>query len=112
MKNIRFQKIMLLSYLEKKARIIDLDSDFVLIKGTNHVGKSCVLKSLYRALGAEIKKMPDTWDMSTIVLLLYFTIDNISFKSLVIGNDLYVLNPDGTIRLKEKIGSRELSKNM
>lgn len=103
---------MLLSYLEKKARIIDLDSDFVLIKGTNHVGKSCVLKSLYRALGAEIKKMPDTWDMSTIVLLLYFTIDNISFKSLLIGNDLYVLNPDGTIRFKEKIGSRELSKNM
>ena len=66
---------MLLSYLEKKARIIDLDSNFVLIKGTNHVGKSCVLKSLYRALGAEIKKMPDTWDMSAVILLLSFTID-------------------------------------
>lgn len=103
---------MLLSYSEKKARIINLDSDFVLIKGTNHVGKSCVLKSLYRALGAEIKKMPDTWDMSTIILMLCFTIDKVRFKSLLIGNDLYVINPDNSIRFKEKIGSESLSKNI
>ena len=103
---------MLLSYLEKKARIIDLDSNFVLIKGTNHVGKSCVLKSLYRALGAEIKKMPDTWDMSAVILLLSFTIDNIPFKSLLIGNDLYILNPDSSIRFKSKVGSESLSKGI
>ncbi|MBO7466959.1 MAG: hypothetical protein J6T94_04665 [Bacteroidaceae bacterium] len=112
MKNIRFQKIKILSYSEKKARIINLDSNFVLIKGTNHVGKSCVLKSLYRALGAEIKKMPDTWDMSTIILILNFTIDYIRFKSLLIGNDLFVLNPDGSIRFKEKIGSESLSEKI
>lgn len=100
---------MILSYLEKKARKITLDSDFVLVKGTNHVGKSCVLKSLYRALGAEIKKMPDTWDMSTIIILLNFTIDNVRFKSMLIGNDLFFLNPDGTIRFKEKVGSESLS---
>lgn len=103
---------MLLSYSEKKARIINLDSDFVLIKGTNHVGKSCILKSLYRALGAEIKKMPDTWDMSTVILILFFTIDKVRFKSLLIGNDLYVINPDNSIRFKEKIGSESLSKNI
>lgn len=112
MKNIRFQTMKMLSYSEKKARIINLDADFVLIKGTNHVGKSCVLKSLYRALGAEIKKMPDTWDMSSIVLLLYFSIDNTRFKSLLIGNDLYILNPDGSIRIKDKIGSESLSRNI
>ena len=32
MKNIRFQKIMMLSYLKKKARIVDLDANFVLVK--------------------------------------------------------------------------------
>lgn len=103
---------MILSYSEKKARIINLDSNFVLIKGANHVGKSCVVKSLYRALGAEIKKMPDSWDMSTIVLLLWFTIDSVKFKSLLIGNDLFILNPDGSIRLKNKVGSNALSKNI
>ena len=39
MRNIRFQKIMMLSYLKKKARIVDLDANFVLVRGTNHVGK-------------------------------------------------------------------------
>ena len=103
---------MMLSYLEKKARIIQLNSDFVLIKGTNHVGKSCILKSLYRALGAEIKKMPDNWNAPTVILLLYFSVDNVNFKSMLIGNDLFVINPDGSIRFKNKIGSQELSRNI
>ena len=69
MKNIRFQKIMLLSYQERKARIINLDANFVLVKGKNHIGKSCVLKSLYQPLGAEIKKLPEKWDKLAIVFL-------------------------------------------
>lgn len=95
----------LLSYQERKARIINLDSDLVLIKGKNHVGKSCILKSLYRGLGAEIKKIPESWDKANIIILLYFTIDNVNFKSLLVGNDLYVFNPDESIRFKIKVAN-------
>lgn len=95
----------LLSYQEKKARVINLDSDIVLINGKNHVGKSCILKSLYRGLGAEIKKIPESWSKANIIILLYFTIDNVSFKSLLVGNDLYIFNPDGSIRFKIKVGN-------
>ena len=110
MKNIRFQKIVMLSYSQKKARIINLDANCVLIKGKNHVGKSCVLKSLYRSLGAEIKRMTDTWNKDTMVLLLYFSVDELCCKSLLIGNNVIVLNPDGTIRFKEKIDSTAFHK--
>lgn len=103
---------MMLSYLKKKARIVDLDANFVLVKGTNHVGKSCILKSLYRALGAEVKKLPETWSSANISLLLYFTIDGVHFKSLLIGNYIILLNPDGTIRFKEKVGSDTLCQKM
>ena len=112
MKNIRFQKIVMLSYSQKKARIINLDANCVLIKGKNHVGKSCVLKSLYRSLGAEIKRMTDTWNKDTMVLLLYFSVDELCCKSLLIGNNVIVLNPDGTIRFKEKIDSTAFHKKM
>lgn len=103
---------MLLSYQERKARIINLDANFVLVKGKNHIGKSCVLKSLYQPLGAEIKKLPEKWDKLAIVLLLFFEIDKVPFKSLLIGKDIIVINPDETIRFKEKIGSYDLCTNM
>lgn len=102
----------MLSYSQKKARTINLDAKYVLVKGKNHVGKSCVLKSLYRSLGAEIKRMSDRWNKAAIVLLLYFSIDDVRYKSLLIGNDVIIINPDDTIRFKEKVGSAALYKKM
>lgn len=81
----------MLSYSQKKARTINLDAKYVLVKGKNHVGKSCVLKSLYRSLGAEIKRLSDRWNKAAIVLLLYFSIDDVRYKSLLIGNDVVII---------------------
>lgn len=99
----------MLSYKEKKARIIDLNNDVILVKGHNHVGKSCILKSFYRALGAGIKKMPTYWDSANVILLLYFSVDGIRFKSMLIGNEIQVFNPDGNRRFKAGIGSSKLN---
>lgn len=112
MKNIRFQTLKVLSYREKRATIINLDSDAIIVKGGNHAGKSCILKSLYFGLGGEIKNFPQGWNHANIVLLLKFTVDGISFKSLRMGNDIYVFNPDGSLRFKEKRGTEKLNKKI
>lgn len=96
MKNIRFKEILLLSYREKKARRISLDSDVVVIKGGNGTGKSCLLKSLYGVFGAQVNKYPEGWDPHFIVVLLKFQIDGVTHRALRIGKDYYLLNPDNT----------------
>ena len=96
MKNIRFKEILFLSYREKKARRISLDSDVVVIKGGNGTGKSCLLKSLYGVFGAQVNKYPEGWDPHYIIVLLKFQIDGITHCAMRIGKDFYLLNPDNT----------------
>ena len=96
MKNIRFKEILFLSYREKKARRISLDSDVVVIKGGNGSGKSCLLKSLYGVFGAQVNKYPEGWDPHYIILLLKFQIDGITYRAMRIGKDFFLLNPDNT----------------
>ena len=50
MKNIRFKEILFLSYKEKKAKGINLDSDVVVIKGGNGTGKSFLGAALVHTL--------------------------------------------------------------
>lgn len=96
MKNIRFKEILFLSYREKRARRISLDSDVVVVKGGNGTGKSCLLKSLYSVFGAQVNKYPEGWDPQYIVVLLKFQIDGVTHRALKIGRDYYLLNPDNT----------------
>lgn len=95
MKNIRFRKLILLSYFEKKARIINLDADVILVRGANRTGKSCIIKSLYSTLGAEIKTTSKYWALSNVISLLSFTIDDIPFKAMHIGPDVIFYRGDG-----------------
>lgn len=96
MKNIRFKEILFLSYREKKARRINLDSDVVVIKGGNGTGKSCLLKSLYSVFGAQVNKYPEGWEPHFIVVVLKFQIDGVTHRAMRIGKDFYLLNPDKT----------------
>ena len=97
MKNIRFKEILFLSYREKRARKINLDSDVIVIKGGNSSGKSCILKSLYGVFGAQVNKYPEGWDPHRIIVLLKFQIDGITHYAMRIGKDFYLLNPDKTV---------------
>lgn len=96
MKNIRFKEILFLSYKEKKARRISLDSDVVVVKGGNGTGKSCLLKSLYGVFGAQVNKYPEGWEPHFIVVVLKFQIDGVTHRAMRIGKDFYLLNPDKT----------------
>lgn len=94
MKSIRYKEILFLSYQEKKAKRINMDSDIVVIRGGNDAGKSCVLKSIFGVLGAQIRRYPEGWNPEKILVLLKFTVDGVNFKALRIGNDFYLFSPD------------------
>ncbi len=94
MKSIKYKEILFLSYQEKKAKRINLDSDIVVIRGGNDAGKSCVLKSIFGVFGAQIRRYPEGWNPEKILVLLKFTVDGVNFKALRIGNDFYLFTPD------------------
>lgn len=111
MKNIRFKEILFLSYKERKARRINLDSDVVVIKGGNGTGKSCLMKSLYGVFGAHVNKYPEGWNPYFIVVLLKYQIDGVTHRALRIGRDYYLLNPDNTA-ISETISMDEQAKTL
>lgn len=102
----------ILSYRERKARTFDLDSNIVVIKGLNHVGKSCILKSIYYGLGGTVKKVAKQWSAANVIVILYFSIDGISYKSLKIGDQLYLYNPDGSLRQHGYFNSQKIRKEL
>lgn len=57
MTNLVFERIRILSKIEKKARSIEFDQKTNLLIGENDVGKSTILKSLYHALGADVPQL-------------------------------------------------------
>lgn len=100
MKKIRFKEIALMSY-NGVARRINLNSDLVLLAGGNESGKSSILKTLYHTLGATVYPFAQRWDGANVISLLKFTVDGANFKVVRLANDVYVFNPDGTLRFHE-----------
>lgn len=78
MKRLVFEKILILSYREKKAIEIQFDPKRTIIKGDNQVGKSTLLKSLYYTFGANPAIINDNWIKAEPITYLNFSIDNIT----------------------------------
>lgn len=102
MKRIRFKEIAFLSYSQRAARRINLNNDVVVISGGNQSGKSCILKSLYYTLGATIQQFAERWADANIITLLKFSIDGVNYKAVRIVDDVYLFNPDGSLRFHQK----------
>lgn len=97
MKNLRFERLDLLSLTERKARTIRFHPRLTVIKGANDVGKSSVIKSIYWALGANPKSIHRTWRNANIRALLTFSVDGIRYAIMRSGKSFAVF--DGTERL-------------
>ena len=70
-----------MSNKSKTARKMNFDQSTTVIKGTNDTGKSCSMKSLYYALGAETRQHP-MWLDDRVICLLKFRIDNVDYSIL------------------------------
>lgn len=95
MRNIRFLQIKFFCYKKGTGRIINLDSDTVIIKGGNQSGRSSVMMSLYGTLGADIKTFSKQWTDDKIVTLLKISVDGAIFQFLHIGKMFYVYDVNG-----------------
>lgn len=63
MQSFRFERIWLLSESERKARRIDLADGANALVGTNHTGKSTVLRSLFSAFGCSTRPLGGEWNV-------------------------------------------------
>jgi hypothetical protein len=81
MKNFRFENIWLLSHKDQRARQIQFHPHKNLIVGRNHTGKSSLIKTLFRTLGARPKGELVQWDENTISVVT-FTIDQKRYRAV------------------------------
>src|SRR5262245_17841399 len=85
MKRLRFQELLLLAESERTARAVSFDHPVTVVRGQNDRGKSCLIKSLYMALGATPKTVHPKWAALEPTLHLFFSIDDTKYSILKIG---------------------------
>ncbi|MGO6685831.1 hypothetical protein [Rhizobium leguminosarum] len=98
MKNLRFERMELLSLSEEKGRTFKFHPRLTVITGPNDVGKSSLIKSLYWAFGAVPRSIHRKWREANIKAKVDFTIDGIAY-SIVRSKDTYGVFSGGGILL-------------
>jgi hypothetical protein len=109
MKNLRFEKLELVSRKERKARKIEFHPRLTVIMGTNDVGKSSVIKSLYWAFGAAPIIIHPNWAEASIKALVTFCVDDKRFRVLRDGDTIAVFDVDDNLLLSTRHFTRELA---
>ena len=111
MKNIVFQKLYLLSKVEKKARVIEFQNNCInMLIGPNDTGKSHVLRMLYWTLGCEPTIIHPDWQNLYVKTLLQFSINENVFFAHRDGKNITILNSDKDILFQgNKISSSDTS---
>jgi CII-binding regulator of phage lambda lysogenization HflD len=73
---------------------VDFHPRATVLTGPNDMGKSSLIKSLIYAFGAEPKMLPE-WKATISKILVYFTVDGVSFRILREGSTFTVFSADG-----------------
>jgi hypothetical protein len=71
MKNFLFENIWLLSHKDQRARAIHFHPRKNLVVGRNHTGKSSLIKTIFRTLGARPQGELAQWDDNTISVVAF-----------------------------------------
>lgn len=81
MRNLVFQKIQILSKVEKAAIELNLDPNLNVITGDNDVGKSTLIKSLYHTLGADVPQLSNNrWKKANPIYCLSFELNGQRYR--------------------------------
>ncbi|MCE5302414.1 MAG: hypothetical protein LLF97_04810 [Planctomycetaceae bacterium] len=82
MKRLVFNDLLLLSQKEKAARRLTFHPSVTVIKGPNDTGKSSVIKTIYRTLGAIPPQVHPNWNAASVRSAVRFTIDGVAYRIL------------------------------
>ncbi|UOY06567.1 AAA family ATPase [Muricauda sp. SCSIO 64092] len=96
MKRLVLKELMILSFRERKAKKIRFDHQKTLIKGTNQVGKSSLIKSIYYTLGATPATMHPNWVKAEPICLLTIDVDGEEYKVLRYDKKRFVVIENST----------------
>jgi hypothetical protein len=86
MKSLKLQRLLISSDLEKAARIVQFDERKTVIFGENDTGKSCLIKSIYAAFGADAYKTNDNWNALKTDLLVEFMVNDVPYRVMRSGS--------------------------
>ena len=95
MKNLKLRRLLLLSVREKAAQMVEFDPKTTVVLGENDTGKSCLIKSVYAAFGADAAKVNPTWLDAKVDIFVDFTVDGVPHSILRSGNNFGLYNGDG-----------------
>jgi hypothetical protein len=109
MKRLRFESLELLSLRERKARKIEFHPLMTVITGTNDVGKSSVIKSLYWAFGASPAIIHPTWSAANVKAMVTFTVDGVRYRILRDNGVIGIFEGDGRMALVTNQITKELA---
>lgn len=96
MTDFLFENIWMLSHRDRRARSIPFHPRKNLIVGVNHTGKSSLIKTLFRTLGAHPKGHLRQWDENT-VSLVEFTVGQKRFRALHQGGYRALFDPQNRL---------------
>jgi hypothetical protein len=82
MKRLIIKEILLLSKIERKAKTVQFHPKTTIVKGTNHTGKSSLLKSIYSTFGATPKIVHPKWQNADVISAVKFSVDNQDYTIL------------------------------
>lgn len=97
MLNLRFQRISLLSNVEKAAASEDFDYSQTVVVGSNDTGKSHLIKSIYAAFGADAAVVSEKWQKADVTILLDFTVDRKAYSALRLGDQVALFDEGGKL---------------
>ncbi|MBB4304137.1 hypothetical protein GGD81_003193 [Rhodobium orientis] len=108
MKNLRFKNVWLLSRKEQTARQEDLSNPKTAILGQNKMGKSCLIKSLYQAFGADPEITHPNWRSANVEICVDFEIDDKPYSMVRKLGHYGIFDGNGSLILSTSKVTREL----
>lgn len=92
MKKFVLQSILLISTIERKAKKVNFHSKRTIILGKNDTGKSSLIKSIYKAFGAEPYIDNPKWKRLNPIIVVSFLLDNEKYLILRDGNQFAIFD--------------------
>lgn len=95
MKSLKFQELLLVSHIEKRARKIYFHPKATVIRGINDTGKSSIIKSIFSTFGADPKNIHPRWKRANVASLLRFSINGTEYAIYRYGRSYSLFSGGG-----------------